>query len=87
MHVTCAPASPLDNPALLEGTLVIETIVVNPINGNSNKKDQYKRVALATHRCLTFTEAKVIVDKFKEFNRTSIKPEFINATWTARKFL
>jgi hypothetical protein len=87
MQVYCAPALPVDNPALLEGTLVIETIVVNPVNGNSNKKDQMKRVTLATHHCTTFTEAKVIVDKFKEFNRVSIKSEFINAVWTARRYL
>ena len=86
MHVTCAPASPINNPALLEGTLVIETIVVNPVRG-SKKKDEMKRVTLATHRCLTFTEAQDIMDKFKEFNSVSIKPEFINATWTARRYL
>jgi hypothetical protein len=86
MHVTCAPASPINNPALLEGTLVIETIVVNPVRG-SKKKDEMKRVTLATHRCVTFAEAEVLVDKFKEFNSVSIKAGFINATWTARKYL
>jgi hypothetical protein len=87
MQVHCTPASPVDNPALLEGTLVIETLIVNPIIGSSKKKDEMKRVTLATHRCLTFTEAQVMVDKFKEFNRVSIKAEFINATWTARRYL
>lgn len=86
MHVTCAPASPINNPALLEGTLVIETLIVNPVRG-SKKKDEMKRVTLATHRCLTFTEAQAIMDKFKEFNSVSIKAEFINATWTARRYL
>jgi hypothetical protein len=85
MHVTCTPALPTDNP-LLEGTLVIETLIVNPVRG-SKKKDEMKRVTLATHRCLTFTEAQGIMDKFKEFNSVSIKPEFINAVWTARRYL
>lgn len=87
MQVHCTPVSPVDNPALLEGTLVIETMVVIPFIGSNKKKDEMKRVTLATHRCVTFAEAEVLVDKFKEFNSVSIKAGFINATWTARKYL
>jgi hypothetical protein len=87
MHVTCAPVSPVNNPALLEGTLVIETMVVIPLIGSNKKKDEMKRVTLATHRCVTFAEAEVLVDKFKELNSVSIKAGFINATWTARRYL
>ena len=87
MQVYCAPASPVDNPALLEGTLVIETIVVNPVSASPKIKPKMKRVTLASHHCLTFEEAKVILSNFKELNQVSIKPEFINAVWTARRYL
>jgi hypothetical protein len=82
MHVTCAPAK----PAPMEGTLIIEMVVVNPINHVSDKT-KMKRLTLATHHCLSLDEAKTILAEFKELNEVSIKPDFINGQWVARKYL
>jgi hypothetical protein len=70
----------------LEGTLVLEMLVVNPVNHLSDK-NKFKRITLAKHHCLTFEEATQLKHKFLELNRVSIKPDYINATWTVRKFL
>ena len=82
MQVTCAPAK----PAPLEGTLVIDMWVVNPVNHISDKH-KFKRLTLARHHCLSYEEAEAVLDKFKELNHMSIKPEYINAQWTHRRFL
>ena len=82
MQVITKPAKPVE----LEGTLVIEMLVINPVNHISDKH-KFKRLTLARHHCLSFEQAQAILDKFKELNEVSIKPEFINATWTHRKFL
>jgi hypothetical protein len=83
MQVTCKPAK----PAELEGTLIIEMLIVNPVNHLLDTKHKFKRIALARHHCLTYGEAEGILDKFKELNHMSIKPEYINAQWIVRKFL
>lgn len=71
----------------LEGTLVIEMLVVNPVNHLADTKYKFKRITLARHHCLTFDQAQVTLDKFKELNEVSIKPDFINAQWLVRKYL
>jgi hypothetical protein len=86
MQVTCNPGKPA-KPAELEGTLIIEMLVVNPVNHLLDTKHKFKRLTLARHHCLTYGEAGDILDKFKELNRMSIKPEYINAQWVVRKFL
>jgi hypothetical protein len=85
MQVTCNPGKPA-KPAELEGTLIIEMMVVNPINHVSDKH-KFKRLTLARHHCLTYGEAEEILHIFKDLNRMSIKPEYINAQWIVRKFL
>ena len=71
----------------LEGTLVIEMLVVNPVNHLLDTKHKFKRITLARHHCLTFDEGQATLAKFKELNRMSIKPDYINAQWIVRKFL
>jgi hypothetical protein len=70
----------------LEGTLVIEMLVVNPINHVSDKH-KFKRVTLARHHCVTPEQGQAILDKFKDLNRQSIKPEYVHAMWTHRRFM
>jgi hypothetical protein len=69
-----------------EGTLVLETLVVVPFIGSSDKH-KFKRVTLASFNCVSFTEAQGLRDKFLELNHTTIKPEYVNGTWTVRKYL
>ena len=71
----------------LEGTLVIEMLVVNPVNHLLDTKHKFKRITLAKHHCLTFDEAQATLDKFKELNKISIKLDYINAQWLVRKYL
>jgi hypothetical protein len=68
-----------------EGTLVLETMVVVPFIGSD--KHKFKRITLARFHCVSFTEAQKLKAQFVELNRSTLKPDYINGTWTVRKFL